>query len=253
MRMFVSIITATLLAIAGPALAHIAEGTVTLSAADEVPAPSGVPANAGGTATLTVEEDKTVVYDVTVQNLTGPALFAHIHEAFPGVAGGILFTFTKTSDTTFAGTTTALTDDQLGKLLSGAYYVNVHTTQNLAGEVRGQIFDPACSCLTMTKKDVRSCVNGKIKALEKEQKKSAAIKAFKKAFKKAACGSDATTPKKKTSACCITTEASYLVTGKLCQPVKKETQCKSGTFIADTNCIPNPCSPPASPSGAFVD
>ena len=250
MRMFLSIATGVLLAVAGSARAHIADGTVTLSAANEVPAPTGVPATAGGTATLTLEDDNTVVYDVTVQNLSSPTLFAHIHEGFPGVAGNIIFTFTKTGDTTFAGTTAALTADQVSKLLSGAYYVNVHTADNPAGEVRGQIFDAACSCNTMTKKEVRACVRERIKALEKEQKKSAAVKAFKKALKKSSCGSDAAT--KKTGACCLTTEASYLVTGKLCQPVKKERQCKGGTFVA-SSCIPNPCTPPASPSGAFVD
>ena len=52
MRMFVLIVSGLLLSMAGSARAHIAEGTVTMTAAAEIPAPSNVPAAAGGTAEL---------------------------------------------------------------------------------------------------------------------------------------------------------------------------------------------------------
>jgi hypothetical protein len=254
MRMLALIITGLWLATAGSARAHIADGTAVLTAAAEVPTPVGVPAAAGGTATLTLEDDNTLVYEVTVHDLSSAVLFGHIHEGLPGVAGGIIFTFTKTGDTTFMGTTAALTADQKTKLLSGAYYANVHTMNNPSGEVRGQIFKPACTCKAASKKEFRSCVNGEIKKLEKEQKKSAEVKAFKKALKKSACGLTAV-PKKKQLACCLTTQASYIVTGKMCAPVKKDSQCAAlgGTIATGKTCLPNPCTPPASPSGAFID
>ena len=260
MRTFVFIVSGLLLSMTGSARAHIAEGTVTMTAAEEVPTPNNVPANAGGTAELELEDDNTLVYNVTVHDLSGPALAAHIHEAPAGTPGGIIFTFTKTSDTTFAGTTAALTADQVTKLLSGAFYVNVHTGANAAGEIRGQITTVVaakgtCSCQTLSQKDFRKCVNGEIKKLTKDEKKSSEVKALKKAVKKSLCGTNAA-PKKKPAACCLpANDVASIVTGELCAPVKKDTQCAAlgGEFIADKSCQPNPCSPPASPSGAFVE
>jgi hypothetical protein len=259
MRTFVPIITGLFLAtVAAPARAHIAEGTVTLTTAEEVPAPTGVDANAQGTALITLEDDKTIVYEVVVNDLTGLAIAAHIHDGLPGVAGPVLFSLTPATGAQaglmFAGTTPALTDEQVSKFLRGDLYVNVHTAANPAGEIRGQIFKGACSCKTLTKKAFRSCVANAIKGLEKEQKQTDAIRGLKKAVKKAAVSCGATTvPKKKQAACCLTTEASYIVSGQLCQPVKKESQCKDGTFV-DEPCAPtNPCPRPASPSGAFID
>jgi hypothetical protein len=60
--MLVSIATGLLLAAAVPASAHLAAGTVTLTAAEEVPAPAGVPAGATGTAELELEDDNTLTY-----------------------------------------------------------------------------------------------------------------------------------------------------------------------------------------------
>jgi hypothetical protein len=261
MRMFVLIVSGLLLSMTGSARAHIAEGTVTMTAAEEVPTPTGDVAAAGGTAELELEDDNTLSYNVTVHDLTGPALASHIHEGAVGVPGGIIFTFMKTSDTTFVGTTAALTPDQVTKLLSGAYYVNVHTGTNGAGEIRGQIttvtaVKGTCSCKTLSKKDFRQCVAKEIKALTKDQKKSAEVKALKRAVKKSSCGLTAS-PKKKPAACCLpANDVAGIVTGELCAPVKKESQCAAlgGQFIASPGCAPtNPCSPPASPSGAFVE
>jgi len=261
MRMFVLIVSGLLVAMGGTARAHIAEGTVTMTAGEEVPPPTGAPANAGGTAELELEDDNTLSYNVTVHDLSGPALASHIHEGAVGVPGGIIFTFTKVNDTTFTGTTAPLTADQVTKLLSGAYYVNVHTGANVAGEIRGQVttvtaVKGTCSCKTLSKKDFRKCVAGEIKKLSKDDKKSAEVKALKKAVKKSSCGLTAS-PKKKPAACCLpANDVAGIVTGELCAPVKKEQQCTAlgGQFIASPGCAPtNPCSPPASPSGAFVE
>jgi hypothetical protein len=216
---------------------------------------------------LELEDDMTLNYEVTVHDLTGPALAGHIHEGAPGVPGDIVFPLTKTSDTSFMGTTPALTADQVQKLLSGAYYVNVHTAANLAGEIRGQIttLEPVrglCSCQTLSRKDFRKCVKAEIKKLDPDTKKSAAAKALKRAAKKSSCG---LTQKKNTIACCVPQielgeageDVPDIVTGQLCVPIKKDAQCGKfgGTSLgASSSCFPtNPCSPPASPSGAFLD
>ena len=262
MRTFVLIVSGLLLSMTGSARAHIAAGTVTMTAAAEVPAPTGAPAGAGGTADLELEDDNNLSYSVTVHDLSGPATASHIHEGAPGVPGNIIISFTKTSDTTFSGkTTTPLTADQVSKLLSGAYYVNVHTGANPAGEIRGQVttvtaVKGTCSCKTLSKKDFRKCVTGEIKKLSKDDKKSAEVKTLKRAVKKSSCGLTAS-PKKKPAACCLpANDVAGIVTGELCAPVKKEQQCTAlgGQFIASPGCAPtNPCSPPASPSGAFVE
>jgi hypothetical protein len=257
MRILTWLVAGALLVGAGPALAHIAEGTVNMTATAEVPAPTGVSANAGGTATLELEDDMTINYEVTVHDLTGPAVVGHIHEGAVGVPGDIVFSLTKTSDTTFMGSTPALTADQVQKLLGGAYYVNVHTGTNPAGEVRGQIdtlelVQGTCSCATLSRKDFRKCVRGEIKKLDPSQRKSAEVKALKRAVKKASCGLTAT-PKKKPLACCLpSNDVAEIVTEALCAPVKKDSQCTAlGGTLQQVGCVPNPCA--ASPSGAFLD
>lgn len=255
------LLVAGLVAVASPVRAHLAEGTVTLDAAQEVPAPVGASASAGGTATLELEDDKTLTYELTVHDLTGPVLFGHIHEGARGVPGNIVLPLTLIDPTTFMGTTPPLTDEQIQKLLSGAYYLNVHTGANLGGEIRGQIENleinqGTCSCRTLTRKAFLKCVNGEIKKLDKTQKKSDEVKALRKAVKKSACGLPKV-PKKKPLACCLPiNEVADIVSGKMCAPVKKDTQCTAlgGELIAAASCLPtSPCSPPASPSGAFLD
>jgi hypothetical protein len=260
MRNLACLIAAGVVASAAPALAHIAEVTVALTTAEETPPPQSVSPAAGGTAILELEDDMTINYEVTVHDLTGPATVAHIHDGAPGVPGPFIFPLTKVSDTSFMGTTPPLTADQVGKFFSGGYYVNVHTTTNPAGEVRGQIVNVelnkgTCSCQTLSRKNFRKCVNDEIKKLDKTQKKSADVRALRKAVKRSACGL-AAAPKKKPAACCLpVNEVANIVTGELCAPVKKDIQCTKlgGMFVASSSCVPNPCSPPASPSGAFVD
>jgi hypothetical protein len=51
-------------------------------------------------------------------------------------------------------------------------------------------------------------------------------------------------------------DVATIVTGELCAPVRTDAQCAKlgGEFLAASPCAPtNPCTPPASPSGAFVD
>lgn len=258
---FAAALVATTVVATMPARAHVLDATVQLNAAQEVPTPPTTPPeNAGGTATLEVNTDLAIEYNVTVQNLTGAAAAAHIHEGAAGVAGGIVFTLTKVNDTTFTGETEALTEAQLATLVSGGYYVNVHTVSNPLGEIRAQITGltiehGTCDCRTLSKKDFRRCVAGEIKKLDKAARKAPEVKALKKAVKKASCGLTAQ-PKKKPAACCLPiNEAAGAVAGKLCAPVKTEAQCGKlgGTFV-DAPCVPDsPCVPPASPSGAFVD
>lgn len=105
----------------------------TLDGAQETPP---VATAASGSATLTLNPDDSLTYSVTTTGLTGT--MAHIHSGAVGVPGPILINLAG-GPTTWAGTTAALTAEQLALLRGGTLYVNVHTAANVAGEVRGQI------------------------------------------------------------------------------------------------------------------
>jgi len=120
-----------------------------LTSAAEVPTPK--PTSASGTAQVIVYPDR-VDYQIIVSSMTGITM-AHIHSGAAGVPGPIVVTLFQTSTPTAAmngiltnGSITAtnvptgVTLESLKTLLlSGNSYVNVHTTANPAGEIRGQV------------------------------------------------------------------------------------------------------------------
>ncbi|HEX2723072.1 MAG TPA: CHRD domain-containing protein [Gemmatimonadaceae bacterium] len=122
---------------------------VALTAASEVPAPKATTAT--GTVQIVVFPGS-IDFLLSASNITGITM-AHIHNGAPGVAGPIVVTLFLPSTPTGAvnsvfasGTLTAANlpaGVTLGSLkdllLSGNAYVNVHTTANPTGEIRGQI------------------------------------------------------------------------------------------------------------------
>ena len=117
-----------------PALAEEMKYTADLSGASEVPANESA---ATGSADVTVDtEAKTVSWTVSVQDLTGDPTAAHIHgpagedENAPPVID--------MSDSIMEGSAD-ITDEQIGELQDGQYYVNVHTEEYPDGEIRGQL------------------------------------------------------------------------------------------------------------------
>ena len=123
--------------------------TVSLTAAEEVPAPK--PTSASGTAQVILYQSG-IEFQLSAQNITGITM-AHIHSGAPGVPGPIVVTLFLPGSPTgnvsgvFAtGTLTAanlpggVTLESLKTLiLSGNAYVNVHTSANPTGEIRGQL------------------------------------------------------------------------------------------------------------------
>jgi hypothetical protein len=134
--------------------------SVSLSGEEEVPA---IPSNVTGTATIDLLSDGTIEYFVNLLNPDGVALLgaagAHIHCGASGengpavvflaqpVDGGLL-----TSPVQFSGVLddSSIVNDVCGATITTLYasiraggaYINVHSTENSSGEVRGQIPEP---------------------------------------------------------------------------------------------------------------
>jgi hypothetical protein len=118
----------------------------TLTGAAERPTP--VTTNATGTATVTLNTtSKTFSYVLTQSGLTGITA-AHIHgpattEQFAGVIVPLTAPTTSPTTGTFAAaqiTATGISVDSLIALMrAGRTYVNIHTSANTAGAIRGQL------------------------------------------------------------------------------------------------------------------
>ena len=122
--------------------------TATLSGANEVPA---VTTTATGNATLSVVASE-LTYTVNVTGLSN-ALVAHIHVAAAGANGPVRLNLCGTGApepactggtgvlaTGSNGTALGITfDSLLSAMRTGGAYVNVHTSANQGGEIRGQV------------------------------------------------------------------------------------------------------------------
>ncbi len=116
--------------------------SVQLDAAQEIPAPTGVPAAASGSAEVSVDASGVVTATLGVSNLTGAATAAHIHRGFAGVTGPVLIGLSSDdggSTWTVPSDARVLTADEIGAFNRGELYFNVHTAANAPGEIRGQI------------------------------------------------------------------------------------------------------------------
>lgn len=93
-----------------------------------------------GLATAYFNVNKTQAHiNITVNGLSGPITAAHIHDGLPGINGPVILPITfsgNSAQTDIVNITPAL----FGKLVSGGFYVNVHTAANPSGEIRGQIY-----------------------------------------------------------------------------------------------------------------
>ena len=107
---------------------------VSLSGAEEVP-PLNVPGS--GLGSFRVAEDGTVSGSVTTKDVAGT--MAHIHRGAKGTNGPVIVPLDKNGDTYSVPAGRKLTPQQIEDLKAGRLYVNVHTTRNKGGEVRGQL------------------------------------------------------------------------------------------------------------------
>jgi hypothetical protein len=131
-----ALVLTSALAIAPPATAETIKLKANLSAANEVPPNDS---KAAGTAEATFDTaTKILSWTVIYSGLSGPAACAHFHG--PGEAGkiaGIVLPFA--SPVSPINGSQTISDAQAADLLAGKWYVNVHTSANPGGEIRGQM------------------------------------------------------------------------------------------------------------------
>lgn len=130
-----------LIVASGIAFAQVAPVTVPLSGAQEVP-PVATPATATGNLTVDTATGA-ISGTVTFSGLTSPLTAGHIHMAPAGVNGAVIVPLVGGVGVT-AGTMTVppgavLLPNQLIAFNNDGLYLNLHTSTNLNGEIRGQI------------------------------------------------------------------------------------------------------------------
>jgi hypothetical protein len=109
-----------------------------LKGSNEVP-----PNDSKGTGAVDVTYDtdsSKLTWKGTYSGLSGPATAAHFHIGEPGKNGGIAVPIFAgpTAKSPFEGSAT-LNASQAAALNEGKLYVNVHTMNHKAGEIRGQV------------------------------------------------------------------------------------------------------------------
>ena len=126
----------------GSATAAPVSFKVPLSGAEQVPP---VTTTGKGSANLTWDPSTRVVtWDITDSGLTGPVTMAHFHNGAEGKNGPVVIWLTqKNTEATGAikGDAT-LTPEQAQQFEAGDWYINVHTKDHPAGEIRGQVKPP---------------------------------------------------------------------------------------------------------------
>jgi hypothetical protein len=110
----------------------------TLTGAQEVPP---VATSATGQAELFFNSNTNRLrWKVTHSGLSAPPTGGHIHgPAGPGANAGIVIPFTGNLAGTIEGGEIQLNPQQVNELMSGMWYVNIHTARYPAGEIRGQL------------------------------------------------------------------------------------------------------------------
>ncbi len=112
-----------------------------LSGDAEVPP---VATTASGTGAITINPDMTVSGKVTTSGVA--ATMAHIHVGKAGANGAVVVTLAKSGDNVWlVPDGTRLSEAAYQSYKAGELYVNVHSAEHKAGEIRGQLNPPKAS------------------------------------------------------------------------------------------------------------
>jgi len=95
---------------------------------------------ATGFAVMKASRDKKSLWiELIADSLSENPGGAHIHYGAPGVSGGVILNLTSLIQGNRIAGTVAVTPGLVDTLMSGMAYLNLHTTMNPSGEIRGQI------------------------------------------------------------------------------------------------------------------
>ncbi|BFM08696.1 CHRD domain-containing protein [Halioxenophilus aromaticivorans] len=110
--------------------------TVQLKGEQEVPM---VESDNQAMATVTITDGETLSAMLDLSSVAG-VTGAHIHAGEVGINGDVVFAFSDDDmDGSWEIQDEMVSDDQLAMLLAGGLYINVHTSAQASGELRGQI------------------------------------------------------------------------------------------------------------------
>lgn len=116
--------------------------TVALSGANQVPP---VTTAGKGSADLTWDPaTRTVTWSITYSDLSSAATMSHFHDGAAGKNGPVIVWLSKRGEppsSPIAGTAT-LTPAQAAQFTAGQWYINLHSKDHPAGEIRGQVIVP---------------------------------------------------------------------------------------------------------------
>jgi hypothetical protein len=114
-----------------------------MNGANEAPGP-GDPDGIGYARFLFSHSAGEICYALAVQNITLPAVGAHIHRGAAGSPGPIVVPLTPPDASGMASGCVAVDHALMSEILANpsAFYVNVHTTDYRPGAVRGQLSVP---------------------------------------------------------------------------------------------------------------
>ncbi|MEO5906247.1 MAG: CHRD domain-containing protein, partial [Saprospiraceae bacterium] len=109
-----------------------------LSGENQVPA---VTTNGQGVAFFTFDEKKSTLYfSVSLSSLSSPINGMHIHEGPVGENGPVIINLTPFLNGNRAkGSIQNVSRQTIAKMITGDYYINVHTENHPGGEIRGQV------------------------------------------------------------------------------------------------------------------
>lgn len=131
---------ASLLVLAGcstPMMSDPVALTSSLRSTSEVP-----PTASNGSGSMQAQLDRQtqqLSWSIVYGGLTGPVTAAHFHgPAMVGQNAGVVVPILGNLESPMQGAA-LLTSDQAAQLLAGQWYVNLHTSANPGGEIRGQV------------------------------------------------------------------------------------------------------------------
>jgi hypothetical protein len=141
-RAIVALTPLTCIAWIGIATAAPITFTVELSGTEQVPPLTNV--GKGAAVLIWDPSTRVVTWDITDSGMTGPVTMAHFHNGPEGKNGPVVIWLSKKDQATpnaIKGETT-LTPEQAKQFEAGDWYINVHTKDHPAGEIRGQVKPP---------------------------------------------------------------------------------------------------------------